>query len=106
MRKFHDALEQFNTVLEIEPKHSMALYNKASCLTEFGDDDGALKIIDKMLEINSNDPSAFYAKHMILVKNKNYEEAWKYWYKHLDAKKLGRDKIDSLFSDLKNRFEH
>jgi len=64
------AMEAFNTALEIDAQHPLALYEKGMILSANQDWDFALKCFDAVLEINPDDPSAIEAKNIVLEQRK------------------------------------
>jgi serine/threonine protein kinase len=56
MGNLKDALSDFNAAIALDANHLVALINRADCLKELGQNEAALKDLDRLLKINSNSP--------------------------------------------------
>ena len=71
---YNEAISSYDTILELNPNHDVALNNKAAALAYLGQPSQALPYIDKALSINPNNTYAWANKaHVFLSMGRNYE---------------------------------
>jgi protein O-GlcNAc transferase len=73
--RLSDAVNEFNLLLSLFPRHLAGNNEKASVLAELGFHDEALLCVENALLINPRYAPAFLNKGMIFAKLKRYEEA-------------------------------
>ncbi|MEA3323654.1 MAG: tetratricopeptide repeat protein [Euryarchaeota archaeon] len=73
--RYENALEIFDTALEIDSKDKFALSWKGAALVSLGRHEDALETFDKALEINPKDAIALRTKGIVLLYLKRYDEA-------------------------------
>lgn len=78
IEKFEDALECFNSALDIDPKSAEAWSRKGTILSSKGLYDEALMCADKSLEIDPNNSEFLSRKALVLAEQEKIEEAIKY----------------------------
>jgi tetratricopeptide (TPR) repeat protein len=66
--KYDDALELYDKVLGIEPKHVSALYNKANLLVKIEKYLEAISCYEKVVQIDPTNIPALYNKRIALEK--------------------------------------
>jgi tetratricopeptide (TPR) repeat protein len=60
LKDWRAALQYFDEALKVYPAHTVALAKKSGCLKRLGDVAGALKVINRVLEIEPNSELGFY----------------------------------------------
>ena len=73
--KYPDAISYFNKVIETNPNHEKALYNRALAKGLLEDYSNAIKDLDKCISINPNYAMAFYNRAYWQELSENYPAA-------------------------------
>ncbi len=72
--KYHEALENFNKALELNPNYSAALYNRATIKADTGDYIGAREDFIRLRELETkydNDIKEYYIENTLKENYKN-----------------------------------
>jgi tetratricopeptide (TPR) repeat protein len=72
---YDKAIDCYDKVLEIDPKHTIACGNKGLALSKLGKHNEAIECYDKVLEVDYDSPIAWYSKGVALDKLRKHKEA-------------------------------
>jgi len=81
---FHDAIKDFDLILELEPKNLKALNGKGAALLQSNQQNEALSYFNKVLENDPDHVPALTNKAIILSENNQVEEALELFDKALE----------------------
>ena len=101
LKKYSEALEIYDKLLELRPNNVPLLKNNAYCLSHLGKQYEAIEIYDKLLQIEPNNTKALGSKAYCLSHLKKYSEALEIYDKLLqmnpDSTLLLKNKAYALF---------
>lgn len=73
---FYQAFEQFNSILEVQPKLASVLYNAAYCLKNLGRYEQAIKLYEQVIELEPHNSDAHQGKSHAQLALGDYAKAW------------------------------
>ena len=81
-------MRSFEETINIEPGHFAARYHKARVHSNMGQYEEALKELDLVIKLSSNEPKAYFLKGKVLIKMGDKEQGLKNltWALELDSK--------------------
>lgn len=83
------AAKRFRTALEHMPGFVMARSNLGVTLEAIGDTQAALAAYDEAIAAGPNTPSPYWNKALLLLRNGQYEQGWRYYEWRWGAGKVG-----------------
>ncbi|ADZ09790.1 Tetratricopeptide TPR_2 repeat-containing protein [Methanobacterium lacus] len=95
---FENALNYYDTIISLDPKDSMAYYNKGNTLYGLGKDSEANKNIDISLKLDPKNPDTLQLKGQILFEEDELNKALNYFN---DALKLDSTHYFSLTNKIR-----
>lgn len=102
---FDTAIEFYNKMIELDEKSETAYSSISYCYSQLGNNELALKYVEKSIALNPQNSYPFYRKGRILANMKDYNEAITYFLKSLDYDRTDVDSfqwISYCYSMLKN----
>jgi tetratricopeptide (TPR) repeat protein len=69
------AIEHYTRVIEIDPAHAVAHYNRANVLELIGQTERALRDYDKAIELDPTDPDFYNNRGLVLLETSETEKA-------------------------------
>ncbi len=70
-----EAMERYTRVIELDPTHAVAYFNRANVLELVGQMDRALRDYDKAIELDASDPDFFNNRGLVLLEMSEAEKA-------------------------------
>lgn len=83
-RQYSNALTEFHSALDLNPKHSEALFRRATCYQSLNRYKAALKDLDLLIEIRPNNVVAYKQRGTIYLKRGFFDEAEKNFKKAIE----------------------
>ena len=90
------AIEDFQTALKIDPKHTIALQNLGSAYRQKKDWPNAKAILERALALNPDDADANYSLGMVYAQQNDPERAYEYLEKAIAARPAYPEALNNL----------
>ncbi|MGB9512262.1 MAG: tetratricopeptide repeat protein [Candidatus Acidiferrum sp.] len=90
------AIQYFQTALQIDPKHSIALQNLGSAYRQKKDWPQAKSTLERALALNPDDPEANYSLGMVYAQQNDPEYAYEYLRKAIAARPAYPEALNNL----------
>lgn len=96
LERFEEAKKRLYSAISTDPDFSTVYYNLANLECMDNNDEAAMKLIDKALEIEPDNPYCLFGKGDLLTRQEKYEEANRYLQAALDDPGVRPDALEKL----------